>query len=80
MTIYGQITDLGTVPKNIIQLLDNQKVLYLAEGQLFLKSLVNGKIHALEIVEKSIKKIYCNEQILSIFTDKGITNYKITIP
>ena len=80
MTIYGQIIDFGNVPEGSIQLLNQQNVLYFEKDQLFLKSLKTGKIYSIEIVEKSIKKIYCNEQILSIFTNKGITNYKITIP
>lgn len=80
MSIYGQLTDLGEVAEGVIQLLDNQKALFMKGDQLFLKTLVDGKIYTIEIVEKSIKKIYCKEQILSIFTDKGITNYKITLP
>ena len=34
----------------------------------------------IEIGEKTFQKFTYKDQILSIFTDHGITNYKITIP
>ncbi|MFM2231192.1 MAG: hypothetical protein RL607_2450 [Bacteroidota bacterium] len=79
-TIYGQISDNGPVPKDVMQFMDGKNYFFMESDRLYFKSLESGKTYSVEIVEKSIKKIYCKEQILSIFTDKGITNYKITLP
>jgi len=42
--------------------------------------LKNNTISPIENVEKSFKNFYYKDQILSIFTNQGISNYKITIP
>jgi hypothetical protein len=47
---------------------------------LTLYDLEKGEKTQIEISEKTFKKFYYKDQILSIFTAKGITNYKITIP
>lgn len=79
-SIYGQIADYGVVPKGLVQFIEGKNFFYIEADQLYYKSFETNKTYKVEIVEKSIKKIYCKEQILSIFTDKGITNYKITLP
>jgi hypothetical protein len=47
---------------------------------LFLQDLKKNRIYTIENVDKSFKKFYYKDQILAIFTDQEITNYKITIP
>ncbi len=80
-TIFGRIVSNGKVEvTNDLQLLPQNKLLFSKENKLFLRDRNINKLYEIEIVEKSFKKFYYKEQILSIFTDQGITNYKITIP
>ena len=63
-----------------IQVIDNQKVIFSKEGKLFLQDAKIKAIYPIENVDKSFEKFYYKDQILSIFTNKEITNYKIKIP
>lgn len=80
-SIFGEIsfkekTDLF----DQIQFLDNSNLIYSKENSVFFKNRKTNQLYKIEIVEKSFKKFYYNDQILTIFTDRGITNYKITLP
>lgn len=80
-TIFGRVFSNGKVEaKNQIQLLDINKILFTNNNLVYIKDIKQNTSYEIEIVEKSFKKIYYKDQILSIFTDKGITNYKITLP
>lgn len=80
-TIFGRIVSNGKVEiTNDLQLLPKNKILFSKDSKLFLRDRNINKLYEIEIVEKSFKNFYYKEQILSIFTDQGITNYKITIP
>lgn len=80
-TIFGRIFSNGTIEKNTqVQLLDNDKLMYYKEGKLYVKNRTTAELHEIEKIEKSFIKFYYKDQILSIFTSKGITNYKIIIP
>lgn len=80
-TIFGRFFQSGNVEKNTqIQFIDDEKYFFVANEILFLKDVSSNKIYEIEIVEKSFKKFYYKDQILSIFTNEGITNYKITLP
>jgi hypothetical protein len=80
-TIFGRIVSNGKVEiTNDLQLLPQNKILFSKDSKLFLRDRNINKLYEIEIVEKSFKNFYYKEQILSIFTDQGITNYKITIP
>jgi len=79
--IYGQHFQDKAIEKNIqTQFIDNEKYFFTTNDSLFLKDLSSDKLYEIEIVEKTFKKMYYKDQILSIFTHKGITNYKIIIP
>jgi len=79
-TIFGRIVSNGKVEvTNDLQLLPQNKILFSKENKLFLRDRNINKLYEIEIFEKSFKKFYYKEQILSIFTNQGITNYKITI-
>ncbi|NDP25976.1 MAG: hypothetical protein GZ087_00910 [Flavobacterium sp.] len=79
--VFGKITTLGKVAEfDQIQVLANQIVLFSKDGKLFLQNLKTNSIFPIENVEKSFKNFYYKDQILSIFTNQEITNYKITIP
>lgn len=79
--IYGQIDVLGKVPE-CDQLLwaADTVLLYKKGGDLYRYDFVGNKSTLIEIGEKTFKNFTYKDQILSIFTNQGITNYKITIP
>ncbi len=80
-TIFGRVFSNGKIDEiESTQLIDIDKVLFVKNNALYVNDLRQNKLYEIEIVEKSFKKFYYKDQILSIFTDKGITNYKITIP
>ena len=80
-TIYGRFFSSGKVENAMkMQLLNENKVLFSNDNLLFIRDRNTNKLYEIEIVEKSFKNFYYKDQILSIFTNKGITNYKITIP
>lgn len=80
-TIYGRIFSSGKMETTSkMQLLNENKVLFSKDNSLFIRDKNTNKLYEIEIVEKSFKNFYYKDQILSIFTNKGITNYKITIP
>ena len=79
--IFGQIKSLGPVIDfDSIVILDERQYLYSKDGNLTLVNVKNMQKIELEISEKTFTKFYYKDQILSIFTKGGITNYKITIP
>lgn len=79
--VYGKITDLGKLPDfDKIQMIDSQKILFSKGDKVYLQDFKNGTKYSIENVEKSFKKFYYKDQILSIFTYEGITNYKIILP
>jgi hypothetical protein len=79
--VFGKITSLGKVADfDQIQIIANQEVVFSKAGKLFLKDLKKNSIYTIENVDKSFTNFYYKDQILSIFTNQEITNYKITIP
>ena len=80
-SIYGRVFSHGKIDLfEQIQIVDNEKIIYLKNNKLYFKDLSKDTTFEIEIVEKSFDKFYYKDQILSIFTNQGITNYKITIP
>jgi len=79
--VFGKITTLGKIADfDQIQIISNQEIVFLKDGKLFLQDLKTNSIYTIENVEKSFKNFFYKDQILSIFTNQEITNYKITIP
>lgn len=79
--VFGKINTIGKVDAfEKIQFIGEKQALYSNEGQLYILDLKNAKKYTLENVEKSFESFYYKDQILSIFTSEGITNYKIIIP
>jgi hypothetical protein len=79
--VYGKITALGTVPENDqMQWTTDAILIYKKGGDLYWYEFVGNKSTLIEIGEKTFKKFTYKDQILSIFTNQVITNYKITIP
>ncbi|SFE87578.1 hypothetical protein [Flavobacterium xueshanense] len=79
--IFGRITIKEKIPDfESIEILNENQFIYLKDSRLFLQDLEKGKKTEIEISEKTFKKFYYKDQIISIFTSTGITNYKIIIP
>jgi hypothetical protein len=79
--IFGKITTLGIVSDfDQIQVITNQTVIFSKGDKLYIEDLKNKTISPIENVDKSFENFYYKDQILSIFTNQGITNYKITTP
>ncbi|WP_395043347.1 hypothetical protein [Flavobacterium sp.] len=81
-TIFGRVFQNASLDFNYnnIQLLNENKILFSDHNLLYFKDKNTSRTYQIEIVEKSFKNFYYKDQILSIFTDKGITNYKIILP
>lgn len=78
--LFGKISSEGIVASfDQIQILSNQKVLYSRNNKLFIQDLKNGSNTLISNIENSIKNFSYRDQILTIFTEIGITNYKITL-
>ncbi len=79
--IYGKVDSLGKAPLGEqMQFVSDGTLLYKMDNQLYRYDFKEKKSVALEIDEKTFKKFSYKDQILSIFTDHGITNYKIIVP
>ncbi len=78
--IYGKITALGKVPDfDQLQSVTNHQILFSKNENLYLQDLQKNITFKITNIENSFRKFYFRDQILSIFTNQGISNYKITI-
>ncbi len=79
--VFGKITTIGKIPDfDFIKIISNQVSLFSKEGLFYIYDVDKNKIYPIENVEKSSTNFYYKDQILSIFTNQGISNYKIKIP
>jgi hypothetical protein len=79
--IFGKSTLLCTVPAyDIIQIIDNERILFSVTNKLYLLNSVKKSIIEIEIVENSFENFYYKDQNLAIFTNQQIKNYKIILP
>lgn len=79
--IFGKITNLGKVSDfKQIQAIAKQVILFSKDETLYIQDLSKNKIYTIENSKKTFNNFYYKDQILSIFTNQGITNYKILIP
>ncbi|PWB27814.1 hypothetical protein [Flavobacterium sp. HTF] len=82
--IFGKITALGKIPDfDKIVIVNSHQYIFSKDGLLFFKDISDTNsdtISEVEILEKTFDKFCYKDQILSIFTSKEITNYKIVTP
>ena len=82
--IFGKTTALGKVADfDKILIISPKQYIFSKANLLYFKDIQNDGSETLSeigITEKSLNKFYYKDQILSIFTPKEITNYKIVIP
>lgn len=63
-----------------IQFINDDRFVFINNGELFLKSTNSDLTYKIENVDNSFTNFYWRDQILSIFTNQQIINYKISIP
>ncbi len=79
--VYGKMDNLGRLPENEQFVWTGTQSIILQTGHdLYWYDFTDNKRLFIEIDKKSFKKFTYKDQILSIFTDQGITNYKINLP
>lgn len=79
--IYGKVALLANIPPfEKIQIIDNEKLLFSRDDILYCLNNKTKTVYEIEIVEKSFKNYYYKDQILAIFTNRQIKNYKIKLP
>lgn len=79
--IFGKVTLLANIPPfEKIQILDNEKLLFSRDNVLYCLNNITKTVYEIEIVEKSFQNYYYKDQILAIFTNQQIKNYKIKLP
>jgi hypothetical protein len=81
---FGKTTTKGTISNlDSIVIINSSQFIYSKDNLLFFTNMGIGNTKSdieIEIQEKTFKNFYYKDQILSIFTAEGITNYKITTP
>ncbi|MCW2118648.1 hypothetical protein [Flavobacterium sp. 7A] len=79
--LFGKITNLYKIPDyEWIEFINEKEFIYSKDHLIYLQDNNQNKKYEIEIVEKTLEKCYYKDQILSIFTKEGITNYKIITP
>lgn len=80
-TIFGKIVNQGKVPDfDKMQIIDQNYLLFLKQNSLFLRDLKTQETQIIKKGDKTIESFFYNENILVIFTNQQITNYKIILP
>lgn len=80
-SVFGKITTLGKLPNfDQIQVLSSKAVLYKNNTNLYYYTLIDNKSTLIDFDKKTFIKFQYRDQILSIFTTEGITNFKIILP
>lgn len=80
-SIFGKITTLGNLPDfDQIHVLSSKAVLYKNNTNLYYHTLIDNKSTLIDFDKKTFIKFQYRDQILSIFTTEGITNFKIILP
>ncbi|MBF4466664.1 hypothetical protein [Flavobacterium sp. LC2016-12] len=82
--IFGKTTVMGKIPDfDKIEILNDHQYIFSKANLLYFKDISSTNsdtVYEIEILQKSFDKFCYKDQILSIFTAKEITNYKIVTP
>jgi hypothetical protein len=82
--IFGKTTALGKVPDfDKFEIINNHQYIFSKANLLYFKDISDtnsNTVSEIEVLEKTFDKFCYKDQILSIFTTKEITNYKIVTP
>jgi hypothetical protein len=78
---YGKIRIVCELDRaDAYQIIGPNKIMILNGNALFVRDFITNKQTKIQIVEKSFRNFYYKDQILSIFTNRQIKNYKILLP
>ena len=81
INIFGKVTLLANIPPfEKIQIIDADKLLFSRDNIMYCLNNQTKAVYEIEIVEKSFQNYYYKDQILAIFTNQQIKNYKIKLP
>jgi hypothetical protein len=79
--LFGKVNFLGQIPESKqLQIVSPKQVLMKIDNELFLYNLENSSMSPITLNEKSFNSFSFKDQILSIFTENEIKQYKITLP
>jgi hypothetical protein len=79
--IFGKTDLISNLPAyDKIQIIDSERILFSKDNSLYLLNKTSKSIFEIEIVENSLENFYYKDQILSIFTNQQIKNFKIKLP
>jgi hypothetical protein len=79
--IFGKTTSKGKISDfDSIEIINDNQFIISKSSILTIEDVEKDRKFEIDILEKTFKKFYYKDQILSIFTSGGITNYKIIIP
>jgi hypothetical protein len=79
--LFGEIKLIRQVPDfNTIQIINSNLILYSKGEHLYFLDFKSNKTQEVQNVDKSFEYFIYKDQILSIFTNRQIKNYKIIIP
>ena len=80
-SVFGEISSLKKVPNfDKIQIIDADTILFSKGEHLYLLDFKKNLRYEIENVKKSFDSFFYKDQILSIFNNRQLMNYKITIP
>lgn len=81
MSIFGNMAALGNIKKgDNYQIINDHQILISLNNEFYFYDFLKKFEYQINILEKSFKNYYYQDQILSIFTDEKIINYKIIVP
>lgn len=79
--VFGKITLKAIIPDfDQIAINNDHQFIYSKNNILVFEDIDKNQKFEIDILEKTFEKFCFKDQILSIFTSEGITNYKITTP
>ena len=79
--IYGSIRKIGRIEESeFCQFVDNKTIVYKKDNQFYLRSATMERGVLLKNVDNMAKSFQLHGDILAIFTDREIINYKIELP
>ncbi len=81
MDVFGKVTLLANIPPwQNIEILDRDRLLFSYDSVLYCLNTQSKVLYEIEIVEKSFQNFYYKDQILAIFTNQEIKNFKLKLP
>jgi len=78
---FGKIKTIGKILDfDAIKIINDNQFIYSKNNKIYFEDLEKNQKYEIDISEKTFKNFCYKDQILSIFTSKGIINYKIITP